>query len=477
MAQYLLIPLVLIRMPLLTKNLTTQEYGLWGLLNATQGLTVPFTSLGLGIAMSRFLASEKKMDEVQEGFYSVLSIRLFLSLIIALTVLLFASPIASHFFDGAVEIVRISAFIIILATLNPIYLRLVKIFRLVKMRSIIKIIDGYGSVGLYAVLLLTGHGLLSIIVAALALKITIITFLIFFVGLKIGFKRPNFSRIKEYLRYGLPYLPASMGFWLVNLTDRYIIAYFLGAASVGIYSAPYAIGQMPYMFAGLINYIILIAISQLYDSGKIDEVKKHLSYALKYFLAITIPFVFGTAVLSEQVLNILSTSEIANQGWFVTPLVASGHLFLGVYNIMLFILLVTKKTKILPLIWLISAPLNLGLNVVVVPYLGIIGAAITTLIAYIVATSMVSYFALKEFTINANWSFILKSLLASTMMSLVLLYIAPQGAVYTILTIVAGVLIYSVVLILLKGFSKTEFEFFKGLLKNSFKKKSIRGNG
>ncbi|MBC8485581.1 MAG: oligosaccharide flippase family protein, partial [Bacteroidetes bacterium] len=108
MAQYLLIPLVLIRMPLLTKNLTTQEYGLWGLLNATQGLTVPFTSLGLGIAMSRFLASEKKMDEVQEGFYSVLSIRLFLSLIIALTVLLFASPIASHFFDGAVEIVRIS---------------------------------------------------------------------------------------------------------------------------------------------------------------------------------------------------------------------------------------------------------------------------------------------------------------------------------------------------------------------------------
>jgi len=399
-------------------------------------------------------------------------VRLLLSLAIALAVLLFAPTIASHFFDDAVEIVRISAVLIILTTLNPIYMRLIKIFRRVKMRSIIKIIDGYGSVGLYAILLLTGHGLLSIIAAALALKISIITFLVFFVRQQIGYKRPNFSRIKIYLRYGLPYLPASMGFWLVNLTDRYIIAYFLGTASVGIYSASYAIGRMPYTFAALINFIILLAISQLYDSGEIDEVKKHLSYALKYFLVITIPFIFGTAVLSEQVLTVLSTSDIATQGRFVTPLIALGHLFLGIYNIMLYILLVTKKTKILPFVWLISAPLNLGLNMIIIPHLGIIGAAITTLFAYFLAMCVICYFAMKELTFIANWSFILKSLLASTMMSLVIYFMAPQGTSYTLLTIVTGCVIYGTMLILQRGFTKTELKFFKGLLKNIFQKKN-----
>jgi O-antigen/teichoic acid export membrane protein len=425
---------------------------------------LPFTSFGLGAAMSRFLPSEKNKEIIQEGFYSVLFIRISASFMIALTVFLFASPIAKHFFDGSVQIVQITAAFILLTTLHPIYKRLLRIWRKIKFLSILSIIDEYGKVALYAVLLLTGHGLMSIVLAALSFRVVIVVAMILYVRPRIGFKWPNFSRLRGYLKFGLPLLPGSLSFWVVNLTDRYVIAYFLGTASVGIYSAAYALGNIPYMFSGLINFILMIAVSKLYDEGKIEEVKTHLSYALKYFLALTIPLFFGAVVFSEQILYVLSTPEIATQGRFVTPIVVLGHLFLGVYSILTYILVVTKKTKEMAKVWMFSLPLNLGLNIIIVPHLGIVGAAITTLIAYFLALCMISYFVLKEeFTFNINWVFIFKAIIASTIMALVIWHLTPQGAVHTLLTVIVGVFVYGIVLISLQGFSRNEYAFFKGL--------------
>ena len=58
-AQIILVPLVLLTLPILTKNLSVEEYGLWGLVFTTCSLTMPLTSLGLGTAMSRFISSAK----------------------------------------------------------------------------------------------------------------------------------------------------------------------------------------------------------------------------------------------------------------------------------------------------------------------------------------------------------------------------------------------------------------------------------
>ena len=468
-AQFFLIPLSFISMPILTKNLSTQEYGLWGLIFTTCSLTLPLTSLGLGAAMSRFLPAEKNKEIIQEGFYSVLFIRMSVCFMIALTVFLFASPIATLFFDGNIQIVQLTAAFILLTTLHPIYKRLLRIWRKIKFLSILSIIDGYGKVILYAVLLLTGHGLVSIVLVALSFQVVIVGALILYVKPQIGFKWPNFSLLRGYLKFGLPLLPASMSYWVVNLTDRYVISYFLGSAPVGIYSAAYALGNIPHMFSGLITFILMIAISKLYDEGKIEEVKTHLSYALKYFLALTIPLLFGAVVFSEQVLYVLSTPEIATKGRFVTPIVALSHLFLGVYSLLTYILVVTKKTKMIAITWIFSLPLNLGLNIIIVPHMGIVGAAITTLIAYFLAMCMISYFALKEFTINANWVFIFKAIIASTIMSYVIWHLTPHGAVHTLLIVIGSVFVYGIVLISLQGFTRNEYRFFKGLLIKAFR--------
>lgn len=458
-----LVPMV--QLPLLTKTLGATDYGLWALARTTVSLVLPFCGLGLTVAMIRFLAAEKDRSEVREGFYSVVLMQFLASFVVASVIFVFAEHLAVSFFDGAVLVVRITAAIIIVSMLEPLYLNLLRAFRQVTRYSIFYLADRYVFLGVIAYLLLNGYGLLSVLLAYLAVRFLIILILFAMVWSQVGIKMPDFSKIKEYLKFGLPTVPASMGFWLVNLSDRYVIGCFLGAKSVGIYSAAYAIGHFPYGISAVIGFILLPALSKLYDEGRMDEMKTHLSYSVKYLLTIVIPFIFGAVVLAEPVLRLFSTSEIAAQGWFVLPLVALSCLFLGAQGIVSNILFLTKKTRILAVTWIVSAALNLGLNILVVPHLGIIGAAITTLIAYSLAFGIVGYYAFREISFDANWRFIVKSLVASAVMSVVVWVMAPQGNVLTVLAIVVGVVVYGVVLVMLKGFTMTEFRFFMRLLK------------
>ena len=102
-----------------------------------------------------------------------------------------------------------------------------------------------------------------------------------------------------------------------------------------------------------------------------------------------------------------------------------------------------------------------------VPHWGIFAAAITTLIAYALALGLTTYYSFKEFKFSIDWRFIIKSLIASAVMSLAIWKMSPQGTSATILTVVAGVAIYGVAIFLLKGFKKEEFKFFRELFQRT----------
>lgn len=460
----------LIQLPLLTKTLGAHAYGIWAQAQATVSLILPFAGLGLTIAMIRFLAAEKNREEIQEGFYSVVAVLALVSLVISLVVIIFARPIAMNFFDGAVQIVRITGVIIFFDSVTPAYLNLIRAFQQIKRYSVFMAGEACLRIAVFAGLVLSGHDILSVILALLAIKVVLLFVLFFLIKSQIGIKKPHFSRIREYFSFGLPTVPRSIGFWLVYLSDRYVISFFLGVTSVGVYSAAYGIGSLPNAIMAVLTFVLLATLSQLYDEGRLDEVRTHLSYSLKYYLAIVIPFFFGAVILGKPVLRFFTTPEIANGGYLVIYIVALGFLLYGIHNIISLILILLKKTKVLLWTWLAAAALNLGLNVWLIPRIGIIGAAITSLIAFILALGVVSYYSFKEFKFSINWHFIIKSLIASVIMSLAVWLMAPQGNLDTILAVVAGVVIYGVVLFLLRGFDREEIRFFWGL----FRKRALR---
>jgi O-antigen/teichoic acid export membrane protein len=194
-----------------------------------------------------------------------------------------------------------------------------------------------------------------------------------------------------------------------------------------------------------------------------NEVKTHLSYSLKYLLALAIPFVFGAAILAKPVLSMFSTSEIAAEGYFVVPLVALGTLFMATYVVIAHILILVKRTKVIGAAWILCALINLGLNILVVPRIGILGAALSTLISYALALGITLYYSLKEIRFNIEWRFVLKSLIASIIMSLVTWKMDSAAISNVILTVSVGIVVYAAALVLLKGFKRGEWHFAREL--------------
>ena len=397
----------LILLPILTKNFSIDDYGIWVQINTTIALLPNLTTLGLPFTMVRFLSAETDKKIIQEGFYSIFSMVLIATFIVSLLLLIFSKQIALAIFNGNVNVAIILSAIVFLACLNALLLNYFRTFQEMKKYSFFLLMQTYLGVAIVSYLALGGYGIYMVSLGLLIANF--ITFLAMFALIiwSIGFKIPKFRNIREYLSFGVPTIPGNLSSWIVNSSDRYVIGIFLSAAFVGYYSPGYTLGYSISMLMAPFSLLLPSVLPQYYDKNNMEKVSSFLNYSTKYFLLVAIPAAFGLSILSKPLLNVLTTPDIALNGYLITPITALSTLIFGVYAIISNVLVLEKKTKVIGTIWIIAATMNLILNILLVPFFGIIAAAATTLMAYIVAFIISLKFSTKFF--NFDYKFILKS--------------------------------------------------------------------
>jgi len=126
-----------------------------------------------------------------------------------------------------------------------------------------------------------------------------------------------------------------------------------------------------------------------------------------------------------------------------------------------------KQTKIFALAIGIAGVINIGLNFLFIPLWGVNGAAITTFIAYAIMALIIFYKSRQYMKFNLHLGFLVKSILASIVMSSAIWAFDPIGAVEIISSVIIGAAIYFAVLLLLNGFKKAETQFFIQLFKKT----------
>jgi O-antigen/teichoic acid export membrane protein len=455
----------IILLPILTKNIPIEEYGIWILIGVTIGLIPAVVMLGLPYTMVRFLAAAKKREEIQEGFYSIFFIVFFTSAIASFLLFLFSRSIAASLFDNNLTIARILSLIVFIVCLNSLLLNFFRTFQQIKRYSMFLFIQTWLNVALVAYFVLSGYGIFGAVMGLLISSFFVFLIMASLIISEIGIKIPKFTHIREYLAFGLPTVPGNLSSWVVNSSDRYVIGIFLSTAFVGYYSPGYTLGNIINMFLAPLAFMLPAVLAKYYDENNLKEVKTVLRYSLKYFLALAIPSAFGLSLLSKPILTILSTPEIASQGYLITPFVAVSVVLFGAYAVISHIIVLEKKTKITGAIWVIAAILNLALNIVVVPYMGILGAAITTLIAFTFAFVLTFFYSFKYFKFDIDFGFILKSIFASVVMSLVIIKWNPLGILNVLIVIGICAVVYAVILLLLRGIKKEEIKFFRELFR------------
>ena len=455
----------LIMLPLLTKNLPVSEYGVWIQISVTIGLVPAIALLGLPYAMVRFLPSAKGRENIREIFYSMAAIITLAGLAASVAIYLLAEPIASALFDGRLIIVQYLSILVLLECLISIPFGYFRGIQQIKKYSVFNFSKVFFSLLLVIYFVLADKGILGAVVGLLLADTLILLAMVSVMVLDLGISFPRFKNIREHLAFGIPTIPGNLSSWIVNSSNRYVIGLLLGTTFVGYFSPGYTLGNMINLFIAPLSFILPAALAKHYDEHEMDEVRVILGFSLRFFLALGIPAAFGLSLLSRPILNVLSTPEIAAQGYLITPFMALGALFLGAYAVIAQILVLQKKTMLIGIIWSVAAILNLGSTLILVPHVGIMGAATAALFAFGFAFFITAYFAKRYIYFHFDYNFLLKSIIASIVMSILLILMSPEGAISLLAAVLAAALVYFVILFAIKGVKTQEIEFFKNLFK------------
>jgi O-antigen/teichoic acid export membrane protein len=442
------------------------SYGIWSQIWATVSLLAPFCTLGLSYAILRFLGPEKDKGTIGKGLSSIFAITAAIGLILSSLIFILSGSLAVAVFGGidAAFYIKISSFLILLAAIDQLLISYFTAFQQMKKYSSFLILQTVGEVILIAYLVLSGFGLSGAIISLLIARLITTTLGFLWVTFDVKFLTPDFSIVKSYLPYTLPLLPTALCYWLINLGDRYVIGYFMGVDAVGIYSASYGLGGLLVLFYAPLSSTLFPAMVRCYESNKIQELKTHLKYSLKFFLMFAIPAFFGLSVISKSLLMTLATSEFV-EGGVVVSIVALATVLFCCGSINTHVLNLFKETKKVGLIYMASASINVVMNIILVPLMGIVGAAIATLVTFAVHLFVISVISFKRVSYDIDLKFIAKSLTSSVIMAFVVWKLNPIGAVSILISIGAGAVVYFGILIILKGFAKEEYRFLRSVIK------------
>jgi O-antigen/teichoic acid export membrane protein len=457
----------IILLPILTKNLAIADYGSWALITITISLIPTLVTLGLPNSLIRFGAAAKEKREIQDLFYSMGFIVLVASSVGSGLLFLLVPQIAASLFQNNLMIALLLIPTILIACLIYFVTQYFITLQEIKRYSVLTFFNAYLNTALVAYFVISGHGLEGAVIALLIQQVVVFSVMMYLIVSEIGFAIPKFTHVKQHLAYGLPLVTGLLAGWVVNSSDRYLIALFLGTTAVGYYSPGYTAGATIGMIAAPIATLLPPVLSKYYDENNIADVRTIMTYSLKYYAGIALPSVFVLSVLSKPLLLVLTTQQIAANGYLVTPFVAAATALFGAYTVLVMTVALKKKTTVIGMIWILSAVLNFGLNLILIPYLGLIGAALTTFLAFLLAFVSTTLYSFRHFKFNVNGGFMMKSVCGSSIVALFLFLWNPSAVFSILLSIALAAVIYLSIMLALRGFTIQEFKLIYRIYKGS----------
>lgn len=369
----------LIMVPLYTNVLTTSEYGVVDLTLVTVNLILPIITIELGQAIIRF--SIKNLN--YKNHAKILSLFLMFGAILSLMILL-VSPLLAYFNVFGDQLIYFVIYLI-LSIFTTFYSQFTRGIGLVKeyafngiMMTVITVVSNFL---LLVVINLGVDGyLISLILAQLASLIYF--FIITDTRKHLKNFEIDFSLFKEMGRYSFPLIPNGTMLWLINSSSRYFILYFVGTSGNGLFSVANKIPQALFMVTNIFSQAW-----QLSSFEEFESKNKGSFYTNILSIYSTVLFLGGSLILIflKPFMDLL-IDESFFEAWMFVPILLlsviyqSFNAFLGtVYTSIM-------ETKKIFTSSLAGALVSVISNIILIPTIGVMGAAFASLLAFMVMT-------------------------------------------------------------------------------------------
>ena len=255
----------------------------------------------------------------------------------------------------------------------------------------------------------------------------------------------EFSRdlLRQMNKFGMPLVPSALALWVVNFVDRFFLAVFKGQVEVGVYSVAVRISS--------VIVFIMIAFrlawpAFAYSIEDEQEAKRTYAFVLTYLLFLCSWISLALGLLAPWLVRLLAPKpEFARASEAVALLAFASTMYAG-YTVIAIGIGRARRTQLNWIVTGTAAVVNIGLNFALIPPFGMMGAAVSTFVAYFVLFLGMTWNAQHVWPVAYQWRRVLTLGLAAVALVVV-------GKLLDVPLVAALILIAAYpVLLLLLGF-------------------------
>ena len=279
---------------------------------------------------------------------------------------------------------------------KPVYFTLINFFNVLSSLGLNLLLVLYYQMGLFGVLLsnLITSGL--IFIATLPIIIN-----------RISFSNLSLKRWEKLMNFGLPFLPAGIFSMTLELSDRYILRYLTDLETVGLYNAGYKLGML--------MLLVVMGFNMAWQPFFLKKEKSEKDYIAQIttFITATLGLLWILLIIwVEDIVRvqIAGFSFFGSQYWSSTqivPIIALAYIFHAAYLLQIPGVYLMEKSSWIAWIHGLGAITNIVLNFLLIPSMGIIGAATATCLSFILMAVFIFMVNRKFFPIKYEWKKIL----------------------------------------------------------------------
>ncbi len=361
--------LVFLMVRFYTGYLTPAEYGTADLITQTANLLIPIASLDVAEGVFRFAADkrEQRADAFSAGVYT---------LVFGAAALLLAMPLL-RVMAGSQSFGTLLAAFILAACVHALCAQFIR----AEGHTTLYAVQGLFNTALYIalnVLFLTVFhwGVMGYLLSTVAADLMSALFLICREKLWRYFRPlPNAALWRRMLAYCVPLIPTAIFWWIMGVSDRYMVKWFIGSEANGIYTVAYKIPTILAILATV--FMDAWQLSAIAESGDRRAQARFYARVWDTFFSAVCLCAGGIIAFSPLLIRLLA-AESYHDAWRYIPVLTLSMIAAAFSNFMGSVYVVTKKSTASLWTSLAGAAANIALDLLLIPRIGVQGAAVAT---------------------------------------------------------------------------------------------------
>ena len=196
----------------------------------------------------------------------------------------------------------------------------------------------------------------------------------------------------KMVKFALPFIPAAMFFILIELSDRWMIAWLSNVENVGLYGAGYKIGGLLLLLVKGFNLNWQPYYLKQHDGSGVDSFNSIGSMFIIIMICFSVLLsVFWPVLFNIKIGSFYLIGVDFWEGGIIIPIICVGYVFYGIFILQMPSIYLKNKERWVVCFWGVGFLVNFTLNCFMIPLYGFLGAAIGTLFAYLIMALLLIY--------------------------------------------------------------------------------------